>query len=218
MTRSSARKLVCGGLLVFCLLCALPAAMPATAWADERSGSAIVEYSPQTWPFAVTASGRGQLELVGVRSVQDAGAGQRSSQAPSPLVVVRDGTVEIEVSRGQLLDFRIVPDEGSFVASVLVDGEDVSGAISGEGLLTLAAEDAQVDIEVAFGTAPLAEGGGTDASGGIWHGLTRTGDGLWIGVSALVLVALCAWCATRYANRFRFRADDANEVQPHESA
>lgn len=218
MMRSPARKLVCGGLLVLCLLCALPAAMPASAWANERSGSAIVEYSPQTWPFAVTASGGGQLELVGVRSMQDAGAAQHSSQAPTPLVVVRDGTVEIEVSRGQLLDFRIVPDEGFFLASVFVDGEDVSGAINEEGLLTLAAEDAQVDIEVVFGTAPLAEDGGTDASGGIWHGLTRTGDGLWIGVSALVLVALCAWCTTQCASRCRVRVDDSSKVQPHESA
>lgn len=103
--------------------------------------------------------------------------------------------------------------------SVRIGGEDATDAFAEDGTMTLMAEEAHVDMVVVFGDA--APGGSAAAGSGgkpVPIGLTRTGDGLWIGVSALVLVALCAWCATRYANRFRFRADDANEVQPHESA
>lgn len=48
-------------------LLALMTAPPASrAWADELSGSAIVEYTPQSWPFSISVSGCGQLELVEV--------------------------------------------------------------------------------------------------------------------------------------------------------
>lgn len=202
-------------------LLALMTAPPASrAWADELSGSAIVEYTPQSWPFSISASGCGQLELVEVLPpARDAPAARQAPQAAVPGIVVRDGAVDLEVLRGQELAFRAVPDPGASLVSVRIGGEDAPDAFAEDGTMTLTAEEAHVDMVVVFGD--VASGGSAAAGSGgkpVSIGLTRTGDGLWIGVSALVLVALCAWCATRYANRFRFRADDANEVQPHESA
>ncbi|MBC5583684.1 hypothetical protein H8S61_05685 [Eggerthella sp. NSJ-70] len=200
---------------------ALMTAAPASrAWADELSGSAIVEYTPQSWPFSISASGCGQLELVEVLPpAQDAPAARQAPQAAAPGIVVRDGTVDLEVLRGQELAFRAVPDPGASLVSVRIGGEDASDAFAEDGTMTLTAEEAHVDMVVVFGDA--APGGNAAAGSGgkpVPIGLTRTGDCLWIGASALVLLALCAWCTTRCASRCRVRVDDASKVQPHESA
>ena len=51
-------------LAVLAMACA-PGTPPPSAWAADRSGSAVVEYEPWSWPFAISASGSGQIELVG---------------------------------------------------------------------------------------------------------------------------------------------------------
>lgn len=124
-------------LAVLAMACA-PGTPPPSAWAADRSGSAVVEYEPWSWPFAISASGSGQIELVGVRLAR------ASPHQAAPGVVVRDGTAEIEVARGQVLDFRLEPDEGVSVESVSVGGEDAAGRLGADGVLTLAAEDARV--------------------------------------------------------------------------
>lgn len=202
-------------LAVLAAPCAPGAPIP-SAWAAGRSGSAVVEYEPWSWPFAISASGSGQIELVGVRLAR------ASPHQAAPGVVVRDGTAEIEVFRGQVLDFRLVPDEGVSVESVSVGGEAVSDRIGADGALTLAAEDARVELEVAFGEAATAGGGaqapagGSGGAAGPRGGLARTGDLPWVGAGALALAALCAYCAARCAAR----SDPGGKtrVQPRESA
>lgn len=209
--RSGLAALVALGML--CALAATTAAAlsPARAQAAGLSGSAVVEYTPQSWPFAVSASGSGQLELEGVRSARDAA----EARAASPSLVVRDGTAEIEVSQGQLLDFRLVPDEGASIASVRIGGEDASGRIGADGTLTLPAEDARIEMEVAFSDAvPAAPGPGAGPPGAVGS-LVRTGDLPWIG--PLALAALCALLASGCALRRRGR-DGPDEVPPRESA
>ena len=49
-------------LAVLAMACA-PGTPPPSAWAADRSGSAVVEYEPWSWPFAISASGSGQIEL-----------------------------------------------------------------------------------------------------------------------------------------------------------
>ncbi|MEI3231418.1 MAG: hypothetical protein V8S24_09455 [Gordonibacter pamelaeae] len=97
-----------------------------------------------------------------------------SPHQAAPGVVVRDGTAEIEVARGQVLDFRLEPDEGVSVESVSVGGEDAAGRLGADGVLTLAAEDARVELEVVFG--PAAPAGGSAGAAGPRGGLARTGD------------------------------------------
>lgn len=194
---------------------AVTALFPARALAHERSGSAIVEYSPQTWPFAISVSGSGQLELTGVRSAQDAQA--VASRAAASGMVVRDGTSEMEVSPGQLLDFRLVPDEGSSVASVLVGGEDASGALEADGRLTLASEDAQIEMKVAFSDVSPGSASGNDGGAGALGALVRTGDFWWIGAIVMALVAASAFFTARYAAARRSRSA-GKEVPPRESA
>lgn len=214
MARSLSRRLR-AELVTFVMLgalCVLALALPsARAQAEELSGSALVEYSPQTWLFAISASGHGRVELVGVRIAQNSSMAQYASQAASPMIVVRDGTVELEVSEGQVLDFHLVPDEGASIMSVLVGGRDESGALDESGVLSLPAEEAQVDMEVVFSQAIS----GATSGGGALGGLVRTGDFLWIG--SLALVAFGAFCAMRCAHRHRMR-NGADEVPPHDSA
>lgn len=211
MTRAPRRlRTAIAALAVLAVLAAscAPGAPPPLAWAADRSGSAVVEYEPWSWPFAISASGSGQIELVGVRSAR------ASPHLAVPGVVVRDGTVEIEVFRGQVLDFRLEPDEGVSVESVSVGGEAVSDGIGADGVLTLAAEDARVELEVAFGEATLAGAGA--GSAGPRGGLARTGDLPWVGAGALALAALCAYGAARCASRSH--AGGKAKVQPRESA
>lgn len=211
MTRSSVRQRACGGLLALGLLVApglLCAQMPATAWAGGLSGSAIVEYSPQAWPFAVSASGPGQLELREIRT-----RGPSSDEAEASKLVVRDGTAELQVALSQVLVFRLVPDEGASVASVRVGGEDASSAVGADGTFVLAAEDARDAIEVTF-AASAADAGEDAGMRRVLGSLARTGDLPWIGVFALTLAALCAFCAARCADGRRGN----NEVPPRESA
>lgn len=194
---------------------AVTALFPARALAHERSGSAIVEYSPQTWPFAISVSGSGQLELTGVRSAQDAQA--VASRAAASGMVVRDGTSEMEVSPGQLLDFRLVPDEGASVVSVLVGGEDALGSLEADGRLTLASEDAQIEMKVAFSDVSQGSASGNDGGAGALGALVRTGDFWWIGAIVMALVAASAFFTARYAAARRSRSA-GKEVPPRESA
>lgn len=210
MTRPSVRQRACGGFLALGLLVAsglLCAQMPATAWAGGLSGSAIVEYSPQAWPFAVSVSGPGQLELRDIRTRSPS-----SDEAKASKLVVRDGTAELQVALGQVLVFRLVPDKGATIASVRVGGKDASSAVGADGTFVLAAKDAQGAIEVSFGEA--AAGAGEDAGiRQVLGSLARTGDFPWIGVLALTLVALGAFGMARCAAGHH---DD--EVPPRESA
>ncbi len=194
-------------LAVLAMACA-PGTPPPSAWAADRSGSAVVEYEPWSWPFAISASGSGQIELVGVRLAR------ASPHQAAPGVVVRDGTAESEVARGQVLDFRLEPDEGVSVESVSVGGEDAAGRLGADGVLTLAAEDARVELEVVFG--PAAPAGGSAGAAGPRGGLARTGDLPWVGAGALALAALCAYGAARCASRSD--AGGKAKVQPRESA
>lgn len=191
------------------------------ALAGELSGGAIVEYEPQSWPFAVSVGGRGQLELVEVQTrVSSAAAALRAaplSPEPGPVTmrssaqaaagfVVRDGTAELEVSRGQVLVFRIVPDEGASLVSVRIGGEDASDILGADGVLVLPAEQAQVSLDVAFSaTAAEAGGGAQDALGR----LLRTGDASQAGVIALVGAAVAALFALRRTHARRASASDA---------
>lgn len=205
---------------LFGLLALMTAPFASRAWADELAGSAIVEYTPQSWPFSISVNGCGQLELVEVLPpAQDSPAARQALQAAAPGIVVRDGAVDLEVSRGQKLVFRAVPDPGASLVSVRIGGEDAPDAFAEDGTMTLPAEEAQVDMVIVFGDVVL--GGDAAAGGGgkpMLGGLTRTGDVLWIGASALVLLALCAWCTTRCACRCQVRVGDASKVQPHENA
>lgn len=198
---------------------AVTALFPARALAHERSGSAIVEYSPQTWPFAISVSGPGQLELMNVRMAQDAQAVASQAAVPAAAsgMVVRDGTSEMEVSPGQLLDFRLVPDEGASVVSVLVGGEDALGSLEADGRLTLASEDAQIEMKVAFSDAPQGYADGDDGGAGALGALVRTGDFWWIGAIVMALVAASAFFTARYAAARRSRSA-GKEVPPRESA
>ena len=171
---------------------------------EARSSST----SPGPGPFAISASGSGQIELVGVRLAR------ASPHQAAPGVVVRDGTAEIEVARGQVLDFRLEPDEGVSVESVSVGGEDAAGRLGADGVLTLAAEDpgrAGGRVRPCGPRRRLRRGRRAPGAG-----VARTGDLPWVGAGALALAALCAYGAARCASRSD--AGGKAKVQPRESA
>lgn len=182
---------------------AVTALSPIRAKADELSGSAIVEYSPRSWPFAVSATGSGRLELLG--------------DSASPMIIVRDGAAEVEVAQGQVIAVRLVPDEGASVRSVLVDGEDASNALGGDGMLLLAAQDAQTEMRVVFSDAAPGAASVNDGRVGTSGDLLKTGDIWRIGAIAIALFALSAFYVARYAVGRRNR-DDEVEVSTHKSA
>ena len=202
MTARTARP----ALAALCALCLLAAALvPLPARAAEVAGGVVVEYTPQTWLFEVSASGPGQVEFSG-------------ASADAAVTAVRDGSVRLEAMAGGELAFRLEPDEGASVASVRIGGADASGMLGADGELVVPAEDAHGGLEVSFAVVTAADGAGGGAPaetlGGTLGKLVQTGDLPWARALALALAASGAVGAAQAARARRgggLRASDALE-------